>query len=100
MFALRLALVGLCAAATTVHAQDFTGTYTVQDQAGGTVTFVLSQDAQGQITGSLSGGGRQLHGAGTPRGGYRDRYPVLRCWGCLFHGRTAGPPAHGHAFRT
>ena len=57
MFGLRLALVGLCVAATTVHAQDFTGTYTVQDQAGGTVTFVLSQDAQGQITGSLFGGG-------------------------------------------
>ena len=57
MSALRLGLVGLCVVAATAHTQDFSGTYTTQNQAGGAVTFVLSQSAQGQITGSLSGEG-------------------------------------------
>lgn len=57
MSPLRLGLVGLCVAAATVTGQDFTGTYVTQNQTGGAVTFVLSQDAQGQITGSLSGAG-------------------------------------------
>jgi hypothetical protein len=49
--------VWLALAAAAAHAQDFTGTYTTQNQTGGTVTFVLAQNAQGQITGSLSGAG-------------------------------------------
>jgi len=57
MSPLRLGLVGLCVAAVTAGAQDFTGTYVTQNQAGGAVTFVLAQNAQGQITGSLSGAG-------------------------------------------
>lgn len=54
---LRLGLVGICVATATASGQDFTGTYVTQNQAGGAVTFVLSQSAQGQVTGSLSGAG-------------------------------------------
>jgi hypothetical protein len=44
----------------TGAAQDFTGTYSVQDQAGARMTVALSQDAQGQVTGTLTGGSAPL----------------------------------------
>lgn len=42
----------LCGAAT---AQDFSGTYAAAGGAGPAITLVLRQNAQGQVTGTLSG---------------------------------------------
>ncbi len=39
------------------HAQTYTGTYTLPNQTGGVVTLMLQQDAQGKVTGTLSGNG-------------------------------------------
>jgi hypothetical protein len=36
-------------------AQSFTGSYAVQSQQGGTITLTLRQDAQGTLTGSMTG---------------------------------------------
>ena len=58
---MRLVLAGLAAMSLVfsgaVQAQDFSGTYTVTNDAGATVTLVLNQDAQGQVTGSLTAPG-------------------------------------------
>lgn len=58
---MRLVLAGLVATSLifsgAVQAQDFSGTYTVTNDAGGTVTLSLNQDAQGQVTGSLTAPG-------------------------------------------
>ncbi|MGD2154966.1 MAG: hypothetical protein PVG79_17000, partial [Gemmatimonadales bacterium] len=58
---MRLVLAGLVATSLifsgAVQAQDFSGTYTVTNDAGGTVTLTLAQDAQGQVTGTLSAPG-------------------------------------------
>jgi hypothetical protein len=58
---MRLVLAGIIAASLVlggnVQAQDFSGTYTVTNDAGATVTLTLAQDAQGQVTGTLSAPG-------------------------------------------
>jgi hypothetical protein len=41
-------------------AQDYTGTYTVANQQGGTVTLALQQGAGGALTGSMTGNGTQF----------------------------------------
>ncbi|MBI4500573.1 MAG: hypothetical protein HY700_05370 [Gemmatimonadetes bacterium] len=57
----RLSLIALVSAALLIApvagAQNFSGTYSTPNQTGGTVTLLLQQDPQGQITGSLSGNG-------------------------------------------
>lgn len=42
-------------------AQSYTGTYSVANQQGGTVTLTLQQAADGQLTGAMSGNGTQFH---------------------------------------
>ncbi len=50
-------LTAACLVSTTGAAQDYTGTYTTTNTEGGTVTLALEQDAQGQVTGTLSSDG-------------------------------------------
>jgi hypothetical protein len=51
---LAAAVLVPCAA---VQGQSYSGTFTTANNAGGTVTLVMVQSAQGQVTGSLSGAG-------------------------------------------
>ncbi len=51
----------------TARAQGFTGTYTIQGPTG-TVTLVLQQDAQGKVTGTLSGNGNTFQIQGQVNG--------------------------------
>ena len=53
----RLGFAFLVCMATTIHAQTYTGTYVTPNTAGGAVTLTMSQDTQGNVTGSLAGGG-------------------------------------------
>jgi hypothetical protein len=49
----------MCLAATSSAAQNYSGTYTTANAAGATVTLALNQNAQGQVTGTLSTAGVQ-----------------------------------------
>ena len=57
MSSLRFGLACLTCLATTIHAQSYTGTYVTPTTAGSAVTLSMSQDGQGNVTGSLSSGG-------------------------------------------
>ena len=46
--------------ATPVVAQQYTGTYTLSNPQGGSVTLVLQHGADGQLTGSMTGNGAQF----------------------------------------
>ncbi len=50
------------------HAQTFTGTFTTQNDQGGTVALVLTQDARGNVTGTLSGAGNTFQVRGVLEG--------------------------------
>jgi len=52
----QVSLLAACALLTigNARAQTFTGTYTLPNQTG-VVTLTLKQDAQGKVTGTLSG---------------------------------------------
>ena len=54
----QVPLLAACALLTigNARAQTFTGTYTLPNQTG-VVTLTLKQDAQGKVTGTLSGNG-------------------------------------------
>jgi hypothetical protein len=77
---LAAAVLVPCAA---VQGQSYSGTFTTANNAGGTVTLVMVQSAQGQVTGSLSGAGvsYELNGI------------IDRCWGrCrLWQGESTSP---------
>jgi len=49
---------------SSLAAQNFTGTYAMPNQQGGTITFSISQDAAGKVTGTVTGNGNsfQLEG--------------------------------------
>ncbi len=51
------AFLPLCSVAPALFAQDFTGTYTAQNDQGGTVTLVMQQTPQGRVTGRIQGDG-------------------------------------------
>ena len=42
-----------------VSAQSYSGSFTVQNQQGANITLMLNQDAQGNITGTMSGNNQQ-----------------------------------------
>lgn len=44
---------------TVAVAQNYSGSYTVQNQQGGSITLTLNQDAQGNLTGTMSGNNQQ-----------------------------------------
>lgn len=52
--------------AGALHAQQYAGTYTAVNAAGKTVTLVLAQDAQGQVTGSIATDAMQAQISGSP----------------------------------
>ena len=54
---LRLSLVLLFWCAAVLAAENFAGTYTARNPAGNVVTLTLEQDAQGKVSGTLSGQG-------------------------------------------
>ena len=54
-FCLVLALMVPAAAA----AQSYSGTYSVQNQQGERITLTVTQDAQGTLSGSMSGNNQQ-----------------------------------------
>jgi hypothetical protein len=51
-----IVLLGLLVTASTVKAQEFTGTYTISGEMG-IVTLTLQQDASGAVQGQMTGGG-------------------------------------------
>ena len=53
-------LLGLSLAARPAVAQNYSGTYTTTNEAGGTITLSLLQDAQGQVSGTMSADGVQF----------------------------------------
>ena len=55
-----LSVLGALQLPTTAAAQDYAGTYTVSGAPGSTVTLVLQQAANGQLTGSMTGNGAEF----------------------------------------
>jgi hypothetical protein len=58
----------LAVLAAPAAAQNFTGTFTLRAPNGGTVTVELAQDAQGRVSGSMSGNGVSYRIDGALRG--------------------------------
>jgi len=52
-------LVLLLMVPAAAAAQDYSGTYSLQNQQGGLVTLTVKQDAQGALSGSMSGNNQQ-----------------------------------------
>lgn len=54
-----LVLAILLSFSAAASAQTYSGSYTVQNQQGGIITLTFNQDAQGNLTGTMSGNGQQ-----------------------------------------
>lgn len=52
------------------YAQDYSGTYTLTNQKGGVTSLTLRQDAQGNVTGTMSGNGNQYQVEGIVEEGF------------------------------
>ncbi|MGD8726386.1 MAG: hypothetical protein PVH40_02010, partial [Gemmatimonadales bacterium] len=52
-------LVALLLLSVSIAAQNYSGTYAVQNQQGGLISLTITQDAQGTLTGTMSGNNQQ-----------------------------------------
>ena len=73
-----------------VFSQNFTGTYSVVNQQGGTVAFELNQDGTGNITGTMSGNGQRFTVEGMVEDGAAVGLIYNEQGGVYFEARLSG----------
>jgi hypothetical protein len=83
-------LVVLLVGPHEANSQNFTGTYSVTNQQGGTVTLTLNQDGSGNITGSMAGNGQRFTVDGMVENGAAVGLIYNEQGGVFFEARLSG----------
>jgi hypothetical protein len=87
---LPVLLAALFLGASSLLAQDYSGTYSVASPQGGTVTLNLSQDASGSLTGTMAGSGVQFQVEGMIEEGIAVGAMYNQEGGVLFEAQLQG----------